>query len=506
MREASTDIDEAIKGEPEMVVTSTVYRNPLKTRLTDYEWQLQEARSRYTEQNPKVIKLQTRVDVLKQMIDETKDEGAPENLYSANTKLVDLQDRQRELNNDIKIRDAQIAALSQTVKQNREKLAALTNAERDFQLLQQRLSSAENLESNLVGRVEEARVVMLRNEAGFELFEAARPPTDPAPSPKRLIAVAGVVLGGMGGLLVVLLLEILDPLVRTRRDALRLPGVDLAWEFQRVPDGHHAVVDASAPGDPVAILFRRLINDLDARLDPADWKCLGVTSADPQVGRSLAAINLAQALAMKEHPVILVDSDLRAAAGTRLTEPFELPQDQPGLLQALQGHASVGSLLRGTETPGLSLLPAGDLPAGQAPETPEARESARADSQPAGGGQSADGDLVRLGSRQFRAVLDTLRQSGRHVVYDLPPIGAHETVAEAAASLGNIILVARSGQTRRTALREAAELLEDRGARVRGILITDIPADLLEGSPLFPTRRPRRARWRWTRRSQSAPA
>ena len=57
MREALADIAEAIKDEPEMVVTSTVYRNPLKTHLRDYEWQLQEARSRYTGQNPTVIKL-----------------------------------------------------------------------------------------------------------------------------------------------------------------------------------------------------------------------------------------------------------------------------------------------------------------------------------------------------------------------------------------------------------------------------------------------------------------
>jgi Mrp family chromosome partitioning ATPase len=91
-------------------------------------------------------------------------------------------------------------------------------------------------------------------------------------------------------------------------------------------------------------------------------------------------------------------------------------------------------------------------------------------------------------------------------VYDLPPIGTHETVLEAAASLGNVILVARSGQTTRVQLREAAQMLEDRGANVCGILVTDVRADLLEGAPLFPAYRKRREQRRWVRRSPSAAA
>jgi len=504
MRDALTDIAETIKGEPDMVVTSTVYRNPLKTRLTDYEWQLQEARSRYTEQNPKVIKLQTRVDVLKQLIDDTQDEGAPENLYSANSKLVALQDRQRELNNDIRIQEAQIAALSETVKQNRAKLAALTDAERDFQLLQQRMTSAENLESTLVGRVEEAKVVMLRNEAAFELFEAARPPTEPAPSRKRIIAIAGVVLGGMAGLFVVLVMELLDPLIRSRRDVLAIPGVQLAWDFQRVPEGQHTLIDASEPVEPVAIVFRRVLNDLAAKLEPADWKCLAVTSAEPKAGRTLVAVNLAQTLTMKEHPAILVDGDLRRDTGMRPAELFEVSPNRPGLLEALRDQAPIGALLCATETASLDLISNGGPQSGhpaepQAAGTPRASGTSTSDvSEDSAAHEPPNHDVVRLGSRRFRAALEALRRSGRNLVYDLPPILAHETVLEAASSLGNVILVARSGQTTRVQLREAVQLLEERGAKVRGILVSDVPADSLEGAPQFPTPAAKsRTWWRW---------
>jgi tyrosine-protein kinase Etk/Wzc len=307
-------------------------------------------------------------------------------------------------------------------------------------------------------------------------------------------------------------------LVRNRRDALAVPGVQLAWEFERVPDGHYALVDAAEPGDPVAILFRRLVNDLDARLDPEDWTCLGVTSAGPRVGRTLVATNLAQSLAMKEYPVILVDADLRQVADTRPADLFETPPARPGLLQTLRGQAPPAALLCSTETPGLSLItagrdrsdptvePKGSHGAAGGPPYPDAVEPARAEPKQPPAGRPQDHDLSQLGSRQFRSVLDTLRQSGRHLVYDLPPIGTHETVLEAAASLGSVVLVARSGQTTRDQLREAAQLLEDRGTKVCGILVTDVPTDVLEGSPLFPVHGKRRGRRRWFRRNPSLAA
>ena len=73
------------------------------------------------------------------------------------------------------VREAQIGALAETVEQSRSKLVALTGAEKEFQLLKARLASAENLVAGLVGRVDEAEVMMRRNEAAFDLFEAARP-------------------------------------------------------------------------------------------------------------------------------------------------------------------------------------------------------------------------------------------------------------------------------------------------------------------------------------------
>jgi Mrp family chromosome partitioning ATPase len=312
---------------------------------------------------------------------------------------------------------------------------------------------------------------MLRDEASFDLVEPARPPEEPLPSGRKLVVAGGMVLGTGAGIFLALLLELLDPAVRSRRDALDLTDCDRVWEFQRVPPGEHSVIDTRSPAEPVATLFRRLVNELESRLDEAQWRCLAITSIEAGSGRSLAATNLAQAIAMKEYSVILIDADLRDSAGPRPSHLFGLPEDRPGLREALRDEAILPDLLSATETRGLHLL---------GPGTPPKQEDA--------GGEA----LMALGGRQMRSVVKSLKQTGRHVLYDLPPLTAQETVVEAATAVGNLMIVVRSGQTRRDELKEISEMLREREIDVRVVLLTDVPAEVLSGKPVFEHQRPKR--------------
>jgi tyrosine-protein kinase Etk/Wzc len=325
---------------------------------------------------------------------------------------------------------------------------------------------------------------MLRNEGSFDLVESARLPQEPLPSGRKLVVAGGIVLGSGAGLFIALLLELLDPLVRSRRDVMDLTEAELVWEFQRVPAGEHSVIDTRAPSEPVSILFRRLLNEMNARLDEDQWRCLAITSVEPHVGRSLVTTNLAQALVLKEQPVILVDADLRSAAGKRLSELFGLPGRRPGLWEALQETASVTGLLTETESRGLQIIGPGNPPPQQ--------EGA------------ADEALVGLGTRQMRKMVANLEKSGRHVLFDLPPLATEETSVEAAATIGNLLLVVRSGQTPRSELRETAQMLRDRGIHLRAVLLTDVPDDLLSGKPAFKPRPPATwMRWGFFRRAKT---
>jgi Mrp family chromosome partitioning ATPase len=128
-----------------------------------------------------------------------------------------------------------------------------------------------------------------------------------------------------------------------------------------------------------------------------------------------------------------------------------------------------------TETRGLQLLG----PGGASAET----------------GEHARDALVPLGTGSMRRVVEDLAGTGRNVIFDLPPLSAEETVLEAAAAIGSLVLVARSGHTRRDDLKQLAAMLRERNIEIRVVLLTDVPADLLAGRPAF-----EEAGKRWSRR------
>lgn len=462
MQASRTRLEALIAEQPEMIVTSTIYRSPLKQRLADYAWQLQEARSRYTSENPKVIKLEKRIEVLEQMIKESNDESAPENTYSPNGLRSDLDLRLQEMIDAIKVREAQVSALEGTTQGMKDKLALLAAKQKEYRMLRASIEAAEVLEKNLVSRVEEANAMVQRNESNFTIIEPATTPLEPLPSKRKLVAIGGTVLGIGAGLFVALLLELRDPYVRSRRDAAGAVGVDLVAEFQQVPAGEDLVIDPRRPAREIAILFRKFINELDSQLEEDDWRSLAVISLEPEAGRTLVATNLALSLALKERTVILVDADLRTHAGVRSPALLGLDVSAQGLYASLRGGGTPA--LRNTSTPGLRMIAAGD------PLPPE------------------DQGLGALGSRQFESTVTHLAGPGRHILFDFPPLTAQETVLEAAAVIGNALLVLRSGHSRRADIAEIIDTLTARGVNLRAVVLTEIPAELMSIKPIFEPR------------------
>ena len=483
MQAALKRIGAQLDEEPEMVVTSSRYRSPFKQRLSDYQWELKEARTRYTDENPKIIRLQKRIETLEQLIEESNDEVAPENVYRLNPKREELTLRQQQLVDEIKVVEAQAEALRTTLDEARTVLAELTAARAGYEALLERKQEAERLVRNLGARVAEVRVGMLRNESGFSILEPAAPPMLPEPSLRKLVAAAGLVLGGGLGVFIALVLEFLDPLVRTARDAAGITGCDLVLEVQRAPDDEHARIDPERPAAPAAVLFRRLINELTTTLDTGAWRGLAVTSTGPEAGRSLITADLAAALGLKERDVLVVDADLRAEAGPRPTVLLGRPEadgSQPPrtIADVLEQRAEAADAVTGTAIPRVRLLGAG---------TPE-----------------NDAGLLLLGSRAFADLAARLRREGTPVLYDLPPLSALESVTEAAAALGHLLLVVRSSHTRRQDLADAARLIEQRGITLAAVIVTDIPRDLLAGKPDFQPPEPAKKRPKEQKRREPA--
>jgi protein-tyrosine kinase len=157
-----------------------------------------------------------------------------------------------------------------------------------------------------------------------------------------------------------------------------------------------------------------------------------IASAMAGEGKSFTAMNIALSLAReKDLEVLLVDADV---AKPQLSRVLGLA-DAPGLLDALRNVGSdIESLIRATDVPALSFLPAGT----GAQDATELLSSSRMESL-----------TERLGQR-----------SRRIVVFDSPPLLQTTESAALVHIAGQIVVVVRAESTPQPVLLDALQILE----------------------------------------------
>lgn len=472
-KSSAEDLRARIAEQPEMIIEQTIYRSPLKQRLTNYEWELQEARSRYTAENPKVQKLQQKVDVLNRMIGASKDESVPENSYAPNTYRIDLELKLIEQQQLAAAADANAQALAQSLESTKQKLAFLSAREKEHARLKSRQASSREIEERLMQRVEEVRLQSERTEPAFDVLEPATPPPEPNPSGRKLVAAAGVVLGGGLGVGIAILLELLDPLVRTRRDGAALSGVELCLEWGTAgTDGPQLTAD----DEHTARLFWRLAGELEALHPPAALQSLCVLATESGTAHDFVAANLALCLVAREEATLLIDASPRDDSGAGAAALCGASDAAAGLGDVLQGSAPLAeAVVAPGAHPGLRVLAPGALT-----------------------GQG----LALLAGKRMGALVAQLRQSERRIVYNLPAADQHDAVPEAAAAIGSVVLVMRSGGSRRSDVAALVAALDKRQASILAAMVIDVPARLLEQKP--PRPRPRGLLQRLTGRAEHA--
>jgi protein-tyrosine kinase len=156
-----------------------------------------------------------------------------------------------------------------------------------------------------------------------------------------------------------------------------------------------------------------------------------VTSAAPQEGKTLVAVNLAVAISKEIHSnAILVDADLRRP-GIHL----EKSQSAKGLSSYLSDGVPLSEILIDSQIEKLRIILAG--------------ASTRKSSE-----------LIR--SRKMGDLLQTLRESGEntYVIVDSPPIMATPDPTLLSSMVDGIILVIRAGYTSRESIQSAIKSID----------------------------------------------
>jgi succinoglycan biosynthesis transport protein ExoP len=205
------------------------------------------------------------------------------------------------------------------------------------------------------------------------------------------------------------------------------------------------------PNGAAAEAYRTLRTNLrfDPHLPPASGgRAFLLADGGGVADRAAVVANLAVACALAEERTILVDADLRGGTGS-VSALFGYADAAAGLTTAIAGpedDRKVVLPLVETAVPNLLLLPAG-----------------------ARGGSAVD----LLGAGGFGVLLAALRANADVVFFDAPPVTEAADSRAIAAQVDGAVLLVAQGRTRRPQAQQALEALQQVGARVLGVVLTE---------------------------------
>jgi capsular exopolysaccharide synthesis family protein len=404
---------------------------------------------------------------------------------SAYPKVVELNNQLKQVRAEIVaeetrmqhgIRDEYLAALQRenlltTAFEQQKQLAnQLNEAAIEYSVLKRDAETNRQLYQDLLQRLKEAGVSAGLRSSNIRVVDVARTPTIPIkPNVPRNLEL-GLLLGLACGIGLVFVLESMDTSIRNTEElsaistlpALgviplqlssngslrkRLKTVSAVTEKSESP----TLVTYARPQSEAAEAYRALRTSILLSSFGAPPKVILVTSAMPQEGKTTISANSALVLAQRGSRVLLVDADLRRPGVGKL---FGM-NSRGGLSTLITGAGKFEDLvLPCPEVPNLWILPAGPIPP-----------------QPA----------ELLGSTVMKNYIAGWREVFDHVIIDTPPCLSVTDAVLLSPEADRIILVARSGQTTKAALRRACDVLLQVNARVMGIVLNALSRHSGEG-------------------------
>jgi polysaccharide biosynthesis transport protein len=415
----------------------------LRSKQADLKIQAAELNTQFGPAYPKLAQINNQVkEIDAQILNETKKvAGKIKGQYLAAVQREDM--------------------LHDALEKQKQEANKLNESAIEYSLLKRDLDTNRQLYEGLLEKLKEAGVSAGLRSNNFRIVDVARVPTGPIePNIPRNLSFA-FMLGLTSGVGLAFLLEGLDNTVRTTEQAQMISGlpplgmIPLGSRTAREGANSKRLVIASSkevvelvtqvrPQSQMAESYRALRTSLLLSNLGAPPKVIMITSALPQEGKTTTSINCAVVLAQKGTRVLLIDADLRRPS---IHKTLGMGP-RSGLSNVLTGSATLDQAITVSSIlPNLHILPAGTPPPNPA---------------------------ELLASSEMRDLVERMRGQYDHVVIDTPPTLSVTDAVVLSQRADGVVLVIRSGQTTKQALRRSRDILMQVNAKVSGVLLNAV--------------------------------
>lgn len=375
----------------------------------------------------------------------------------------------REVRNSIRAVEAQLAQAEKRVSelraqldQTRSEALAMGQDELTYNNLVSAAAADRDLYRMIERRLKEVEMARMLQQNRVAIVERATENRVPVYPRAGVWMLAAFGVGLLLAFVLAYLVEVMDTSVRSVGELERLIGVTALGFLPNITRGTGSRRSTRAPAkgedferDTFVIDFpkstmaescRSIRTNLIFMGSEQPLRSILVTSAGPREGKTTASVSLAAVMAQSGSTVVIVDSDMRKP---RLHKVFGLGGTL-GLSSVLMGEASLDDVIQATRVPDLYLIPCGRVP-----ENP----------------------AELLQSDRFREFVAELTERFGMVVFDSPPLVPVTDAAIIGAAVDGVVLVARSGATRREMIARAADILRGVNANLLGVVLNAIDVE-----------------------------
>jgi capsular exopolysaccharide synthesis family protein len=334
--------------------------------------------------------------------------------------------------------------------------------------LERDLKLNENLYLTMKQKYEESRITEVGQMGKVRVLDPALIAERVKPN-KKMNLFLGIILGLGLGIAYASVKEFLDNTVKAvehlERKGLTILGIipDMLGNSKSAikkasspskggTDFKRRLITYEDPKSPISESYRSLRTNVNyASTTEKKIKSLLISSSQPGEGKSTTTANLAIAFAQLRKKTLLVDADLRKPVQHNV---FGHPRG-PGLAEYLIGEvADLNEIILPTKVDNLSIITAGGLP-------PNPSEL--------------------LGSEGMSSLVAYLENEYDMVLFDSPPIVAVTDASMISGEIDAIALVVKAGQTERSAVDRALDMIRSANAPLIGSILNGASQESLGG-------------------------
>lgn len=429
------------------------------TQLQQIDQQLAIERSRYFDDNPVIISLESKKANLNNLL-RTQIRKTLGTVTQVPEDQLQIGQLKQQLIQSFLQAEIQRTGLTQklaslynslSVHQRRAKIIPLlVQSQRD---LERKVDVAQSTYETILKKAQELQVAQNKNTANAKIISQAEVPQKQTLGKKPIILVAAIILGAFFATTTILLIELSDKSLKTLqevKDIFEYPFLGIVPLSNKKGKKRHQgkegqreeIIVRDAPYSLSSEMYRMIQANLRMLSSDKLFNTIVITSAVAKEGKSTVAANLSAVLAQLGYRVLLVDADMRIPSQHRLWQVNSLV----GLSEVLVSQAEF-NLAVCKPMDNLDLLTAGVRP---------------------------PNPLALLDSKRMASLIKEFSTQYDFIIIDAPPLLVGADALTLGKMTDGILLVANPGILDFKSAMSTKEILNNSKCNVLGLLVNGV--------------------------------